>query len=148
MASAPEIWADHALEALGAAGFRSGGARRSVVDQLGRRACCQSAQEIHDGIRGDGGRAGIASVYRALDTLADLQLVQRIDLGDGVARYEPTLPSGEHHHHLVCDECGRVEPFTDDALESALDDVADRLGVSLDAHDVVLHGSCDDCRDG
>ncbi len=139
-------WTEHAIEGLREAGLRSGGARRSVVDQLGRQACCRSAQEIHDGIRGDGGRVGIASVYRALDTLAALHLVQRVDLGDGIARYEPTLPGGEHHHHLVCDDCGRVEPFTDVALEQVLGDVAGKLGVALEAHDVVLHGPCGDCR--
>ena len=139
-------WSDHALAGLRAAGLRGGGARRSVVRHLGRQSCCQSAQEIHDGIRDDGGRVGIASVYRALDTLAELQLVQRIELGDGVARFEPAQPNGEHHHHLVCDDCGRVEPFTDAGLEHALDSVAGRLGVSLEAHDVVLRGPCDDCR--
>ncbi len=85
-------------------------------------------------------------MYRALDTLTELQLVQRIELGDGVARFEPAQPNGEHHHHLVCDDCGRVEPFTDAGLEHALDSVAGRLGVSLEAHDVVLRGPCDDCR--
>jgi Fur family ferric uptake transcriptional regulator len=139
-------WTDHALAGLRDAGLRSGGARRSVVRHLGHQPCCQSAQEIHDGIRGEGGRVGIASVYRALDTLADLQLVQRIELGDGVARYEPAQPDGEHHHHLVCDDCGKVEPFTDAALEHALDRVAGKLGVPLEAHDVVLRGACDDCR--
>lgn len=113
---------------------------------LGRQTCCRSAQEIHDGISAEGGRVGIASVYRTLDTLVELQLVQRVELGDGIARYEPARPGGEHHHHLVCDDCGRVEPFTDAALEQALDRIAGRLGVTLDAHEVVLRGPCGECR--
>jgi Fur family transcriptional regulator, ferric uptake regulator len=139
-------WANHALDGLRAGGFRAGGARRAVVEHLARQACCRSAQQIHEGIRDGGDRAGIASVYRALDTLVELNLVQRIELGDGIARYEPAHPGGEHHHHLVCDECGRVEQFSDAALEHALDRVAGRLGVSLETHDVVLRGPCDDCR--
>jgi Fur family ferric uptake transcriptional regulator len=118
-----------------------------VVEYLGTRECCLSAQELFDGLRAGGGKVGIASVYRVLDQLADLRLVQRIDLGDGTARFEPAWPGGEHHHHhLVCDECGRIEPFADSSLERALERVADRLGYEVEGHDVVLRGVCDDCR--
>ena len=91
--------------------------------------CCRSAQEIFDGIREQGGRVGIASVYRALDQLVELDLVQRVELGDGIARFEPSHPDGEHHHHLVCDDCGKVEPFSDPGLEQALERAASRLDV-------------------
>ena len=140
-------WADHALSGLSAAGLRRGGARRAVVEFLDAQRCCLSAQEIHDGIRDDGGTVGVASVYRALETLAALRLVQRVDVGDGIARFEPTGGDGQHHHHLVCDDCGRVEPFTDERLEQALERAAGRLGYAMDQHEVVLRGACADCRD-
>jgi Fur family ferric uptake transcriptional regulator len=139
-------WTAHAFEGLRRAGLRSGGARTAVVAHLGRQTCCLSAQEIHVGILREGGRTGIASVYRALETLAALRLVQRVDLGDGVARFEASHADGEHHHHLVCDDCGRIEPFTDATLERALERVAGRLGYDAGAHEVVLHGACDGCR--
>ena len=139
-------WSEQALSALRAAGYRGGGARRSVVEHLGAQSCCRSASEIHEGIAATGGRVGIASVYRVLDSLADLRLVQRVDLGDGIARYEPGLAGGDHHHHLVCDDCGKVEPFADDSLEVALERVAGRLGYDVAGHDVVLRGACADCR--
>ena len=75
-----------------------------------------------------------------------LGLVQRIDLGDGVARFEPAHAGGDHHHHLVCDDCGKVEPFEDARLESAIARVADGRGYAVAAHDVVLRGACEDCR--
>jgi Fur family ferric uptake transcriptional regulator len=140
-------WSEDALEGLRTAGLRRGGARRAVVEYLARRSCCSSAQEIHDGIRAEGGVTGVASVYRALDTLAELRLVQRVDVGDGIARFEPARVGDHHHHHLVCDDCGRVEPFTDEPLERALSRAAGRLGYALDQHDVVLRGACDSCRD-
>lgn len=146
MISSAPTWTAHALEGLRTAGLRSGGARRTVVDHLGRQSCCRSAQEIFDGVRAEGGRVGIASVYRVLDTLADLHLVQRVDIGDGIARYEPAQADGDHHHHLVCDDCGRVEPFSDTSLERALEHVAGRLGYAMEQHEVVLHGACGDCR--
>ena len=83
-------WSGHALTALRDAGLRRGGARRAVVDFLEEQDCCRSAQEIHDGIVAAGGTVGVASVYRTLDTLADLHLVQRVDVGDGIARFEPS----------------------------------------------------------
>jgi len=139
-------WSDQALGGLRAAGLRRGGARRSVVEYLAAQDCCRSAQEIHEGIVSAGGAVGVASVYRALDTLAELRLVQRVDVGDGVARFEPAGGDGHHHHHLVCDDCGRVEPFTDDGLERALAGAAGRLGYALEQHEVVLRGACADCR--
>ena len=146
MSTTTVSWSDHALAGLRNAGFRSGGARNAVVDHIGRQTCCVSAHEIHEGIRGDGGRVGIASVYRVLETLAEHDLVQRVDLGDGVARYEQALPDGEHHHHLVCDDCGRVEPFSDPTLERTLEKTAGRHGYAMAGHEVVLHGACGDCR--
>jgi Fur family ferric uptake transcriptional regulator len=139
-------WTDHALDALRAAGLRRGGARSAVVAFLGGQTCCVSAHEIHEGVRDAGGRVGIASVYRVLETLAEHGLVQRVDVGDGVARYEPAQPDGHHHHHLVCDDCGRVQPFSDEPLERALERTAGKLGYSLGTHDVVLRGACRDCR--
>jgi Fur family ferric uptake transcriptional regulator len=139
-------WSEHALECLREAGYRSGGARRTVVDYLDDQHCCLSAQETHDRIRATGARVGIASVYRVLDLLAAQGLLTRVDLGDGIARFEPVRPDGHHHHHLVCGDCGKVEPFADERLERELDRVASRLGYAMDAHEVVLRGACDDCR--
>lgn len=135
-------WADHAHKRLRAAGHRSGGARSEVVGLLSTQHCCLSAQEIHTRL---GGRAGLASVYRALDALASLELVHRVDV-DGIACYEPADPGGEHHHHAICDGCGRMDAFADSDLEGLIDSVADRLGYAIGGHDVVLRGKCPDCR--
>ncbi|MBA3434215.1 MAG: transcriptional repressor [Actinobacteria bacterium] len=140
-------WTTSALRRMRSETGRSGGARRVVVEFLARQDCCLSAQQIHDGVRAAGARVGIASVYRALDGLAELGLVQRVDLGDGVSRFERADPGGDHHHHLVCDDCGRIEPFEDPALEAAIVGVAGGRGYDVAAHDVVLRGACEDCRD-
>jgi Fur family ferric uptake transcriptional regulator len=139
-------WREHARAELRRTGSRTGGARNSVIDYLAARECCVSAQELHDGLRSEGTSIGIASVYRVLDQLTALRLVHRVDLADGVSRFEPALPGGEHHHHLVCGTCGKVEPFDDGPLERALSRVAGDRGYTLDQHDVVLHGSCGECR--
>jgi Fur family transcriptional regulator, ferric uptake regulator len=140
-------WADHTRRELERAGHRAGAARMAVVDCLGRQDCCLSAQEIADELRSEGREVGIASVYRALEVLDDMRLVQRLDAGEGVVRYEPAHPSGAHHHHIVCDRCGRVTAFADERLEHAIDRVSHRLDHAVDAHDVVLRGTCPRCRD-
>lgn len=139
-------WTAHALGRVAGAGHRSGGARRAVIESLAAQTCCRSAQEIFDQLRGDGRRVGIASVYRTLDLLVGLGVVQRLDLGGGTSRYEPALPGGAHHHHLVCVGCGEVSPFEDPGLERALEGTAARSDYSVVGHDVVLRGRCPDCR--
>ena len=144
--SASPIWEAHARAALAAQGSRAGGARQLVIAALAGQDCCASAQEIHARIATTGGTTGIASVYRTLDLLHGLSLITRIDTGDGVARFEPAHPDGAHHHHLVCDTCGSVEAFHDEALETAIHAVADHVDFRVEAHDVVLRGACRTCR--
>jgi Fur family transcriptional regulator, ferric uptake regulator len=139
-------WTEHTLAALSDDGFRSGGARRAVVELLGAQRCCLTAQEIHEEIRRRGRPVGIASVYRVLDLLLQRGLVQRVDVGGQAARYEPHLPGGDHHHHVVCDDCGKVEAWKDEGLERAVDRVAGKVGYRIAGHDVVLRGLCVDCR--
>ena len=139
-------WREHTDAALREAGFRAGGARAAVLDLMSEQDCCASAQEIHDNLRRSDRSVGIASVYRVLEVLSDLGLVQRVDVGDGVARFEPASPGGDHHHHVVCDDCGKVEPFSDSSLERAIESASDRVGYRVDAHEVVLHGECGACR--
>jgi Fur family transcriptional regulator, ferric uptake regulator len=138
-------WTSDTLESLGGAGYRRGGARAAVVELLGRQNCCLSAQEIFDQLRRARRPVGIASVYRALEALAELRLVKRVEAGDGIARFEPAPVDGDHHHHLVCRDCGKVEAFSDSRLERAIDRVAGGLGYSVDEHEVVLVGACADC---
>jgi len=141
-----ETWPELALERLRAGSGRSGGARRLVVDFVSRQDCCLSVQEIHERVRAEGARVGIASVYRAVEGLVETGLAQRIDLGDGIARFERADPKGDHHHHLVCDDCGKVEAFEDAGLEADLERVAGARGYAIAAHDVVVRGACEACR--
>jgi Fur family transcriptional regulator, ferric uptake regulator len=147
MAQAPSTeWESSAKDALREAGHRAGGAREAVVSLLGRQSCCLSAQEISDDLRSAGSDVGLASIYRALDLLHELGLVQRVEFGEGIARYEPVIPGGEHHHHAICEVCGRITAFEDPRLERRLEALAGRLRHSMSGHDLVIHGRCSRCR--
>ena len=143
---AARAWAEHALATLERAGFRRGGARRAVIDALASEGCAVSALELDQGLRDAGRRVGRASVYRALEQLVELGLVHRLDLGTETGRYERTDLGGEHHHHMVCDACGKVLPFEDAALERAVTRVTGGRGFEVQGHEIVLHGSCGACR--
>jgi Fur family transcriptional regulator, ferric uptake regulator len=139
-------WSALARDALGEAGQRTGGARSAVVDLLADQDCCLSAQEIAQRLRTRGNRVGTASVYRALDLLHGIGLVQRIEFGEGGARYEPVIPGGEHHHHVLCDSCGTLSAFEDEGLERAIGRLAKRLRHQVSGHDVLIHGRCARCE--
>jgi Fur family ferric uptake transcriptional regulator len=140
-------WIEHAQQTLEAAGYHRGGAREAVLELLAGEDCALTAQEIDDRLREGGGRrVGRASVYRSLELLAELKLVQRIELGDGSARFEAAGPTDDHHHHVVCESCGQIEPFHDPALERAIERLSGRLGYAVDGHEVVLRGACRACR--
>ncbi|MGH2933351.1 MAG: Fur family transcriptional regulator [Gaiellaceae bacterium] len=137
-------WTETTTEALRRGGRRRSAARGALIELLGGQRCCLTAQEIFDALRASGRPVGIASVYRSLEQLTNDGFVQRVDVGDGTARFEPHHPDGRHHHHLVCAECGRVEAFADDELERVLHKVEGQTGYSV-AHDVVLRGVCETC---
>jgi Fur family ferric uptake transcriptional regulator len=138
-------WESSAHKRLKAAGYRAGGARESVVELLARQSCCLSAQEIADRLRDAGNDVGIASIYRALGLLHELGLVQRVEFGEGSARYEPVVPGGDHHHHAVCERCGQVTAFEDERLERQLEVLAGRLEHSMSGHEIVIRGDCARC---
>ena len=142
MSARADTWAEQAEARLIEAGYRRGGARRAVLQALGRQHCAASAREVEDALERS---VGLASIYRALEQLDELGLVNRVEVGDGVARFEPRHPGGEHHHHLVCRRCGAVEPFEDAALERAIHRLSGSVAFDVDAHDVVLQGTCPRC---
>jgi len=144
MASASD-WSKHVRGVLAGAGLRHGEARERVIELLAGESCALSAVEIEDALRASGRPTGRASIYRVLELLVENDLVERVEVGDGVSRFEPSHPGGEHHHHLVCDRCGRLVAFDDPGLERAIGRLSDRLGLRVDHHEVVLRGSCGAC---
>jgi len=138
-------WEEHALAMLGGAGYRRGGARTAVVEALARHDCAVTALELEEELRRRKVSVGRASVYRALELLEELRLVQRLEAARGIAGYERVNPSGRHHHHAICRRCGRMEPFEDRDLEKAIERVSGRVPLEIAEHDVVLRGTCERC---
>jgi Fur family ferric uptake transcriptional regulator len=139
-------WAVHAQQVLAQHKHHTGAARQAVLELLDTQTCALSAIEIEDALRAGERPVGRASIYRILDELERLHLVQKLQIGQ-MARYEPIRTGPGHHHHLVCDNCGTVTPFTDKALETAIENLSRRVPMRVADHEIVLHGACQDCSD-
>ena len=132
------------LAALDRSDFRVTEPRRAVAqlvaDQLGHFSAADLIAEAN-ARRLDVGRA---TIFRTLDVLADLDLVERIDLPSGEHAYVACEPS--HHHHVVCSRCGRSQDIDDAGLRAVVRDVARRTGYRIDEHRLELFGLCPECQ--
>ncbi len=140
-----ESWADRAHRVLTENRHHTGAARRAVLELLDSQSCALSAVEIEDSLRAGERPVARASIYRILDELERLDLIHKVEVGQAMARYEPLRGEAEHHHHLVCDNCGMVIPFTDTRLERAIQELSRRVPMRVAEHEIVLHGQCEDC---
>jgi Fur family transcriptional regulator, ferric uptake regulator len=138
-------WIEDVHMAIARAGLKRGGARDRVIELLASQPCALSAVEIEDQLRAAGRPTARASIYRVLELLAEHGLVERVAVGDGQSRFERQHPSGEHHHHLVCEQCGELVAFDDPGLERAIARLGQRLGVRVESHEVLLRGACQLC---
>lgn len=108
-----------------------------------------TADEIYGRVTEDYPEIGLATVYRTLQLLLEMQLVDRINLDDGCVRYEiGHLFDGEmkhNHHHLICRTCGKVYPFGDDFLEELERHIEETTGFHVLDHELKFYGQCKAC---
>ncbi|MCP1109945.1 Fur family ferric uptake transcriptional regulator [Lachnospiraceae bacterium PM6-15] len=108
-----------------------------------------TVEDIYDIVRKDYPDIGLATIYRTVQLLHEMELVDKISLDDGFVRYE----IGEHgdgdkhhHHHLICEKCGKVIPFKDDRLDSLETFIEESTGFHVLDHELKLYGICKECR--
>jgi Fur family ferric uptake transcriptional regulator len=110
-----------------------------------------TAEEIYDYVRRKYPDIGIATVYRTIQVLSELSLIDKLNLDDGYVRYEISKKSKEdtchhHHHHLICLDCGNIYAFQDDLLETLENRIKETIGFEVVDHEVKLYGHCKKCR--
>ena len=103
-----------------------------------------SAEDVYKLLLANGEEIGLATVYRVLTQFEQAGLVVRHNFEGGHSVFE--MSSDEHHDHIVCVRCGRVEEFADDAIEKRQKQIAVDLGFELQDHSLNLYGLCPDCR--
>jgi Fur family ferric uptake transcriptional regulator len=108
-----------------------------------------TAEEIYEVIKVDYPEMGLATVYRTIQLLLELNLIDRINLDDGYVRYEignmDENPMKHHHHHLICVKCQKVFSFEDDLLDELEKRIMDHVSFQVLDHEVKLYGYCKDC---
>ena len=103
-----------------------------------------SAQDVYAKLRASGGKVGLSTVYRAVQSLADDGELDSIRTDSGEALYRRC--SSQHHHHLVCRSCGRTVEVAGPAVERWADEVAGEHGFADVSHTLEIFGTCADCR--
>jgi Fe2+ or Zn2+ uptake regulation protein len=132
------------LTALDRSDFRTTEPRRAVARLVADERGHFSAADLVAAARSQRLGIGRATIFRTLDVLAELGLVERIDLPTGEHAYVACEP--RHHHHVVCSGCGRTDDIDDAGLRSVVRDVARRTGYEIDDHRLELFGRCPSCR--
>jgi Fur family ferric uptake transcriptional regulator len=130
--------------ALGDAGYRLTGARRSIAGLIAARDGPFTAADLFADARAKRLGLGRATIFRTLDVLTDLRAVERIDLPTGEHAYVACEPI--HHHHVVCSSCGASRDVEDAGWRAVLADIERRTGYRIDDHRLELFGVCPDCR--
>ena len=108
-----------------------------------------TAEEIFDLARRNYPEIGLATIYRTLQVLVELNVVDKISFDDGFARYEliEELDSERHHHHhAICIGCKTVISLEEDLLEALEQELMENLGFAVTDHEVKLYGYCKECR--
>lgn len=103
-----------------------------------------TAEEIYRLLLEAGEEIGLATVYRVLTQFEAAGLVTRHNFESGQAVFE--LESGEHHDHLVCVRCGKVEEFVNETIEACQNKIADSAGYRITDHSLIIYGICPECQ--
>lgn len=105
-----------------------------------------SAEDVYFLVKEKYPEIGLATVYRTLELLTELKIVDKINFGDGVSRYDLRKEGATHfHHHLVCIECGSVDEIQEDLLEDVEEIVERNWNFKIKDHRLTFHGICHRC---
>lgn len=135
-----EFW----LTQLHENGYRLTDARRAVVDIVEKSTRALTPVQVYDLARRKYRALGLVTVYRTLEKLEELHLIQRVHQPQGCQAF---VSAGHGHQHLLlCQNCGRVEFFDGDDLDTLTRYIAQKTGYQINEHWLQLFGLCMDCR--
>ena len=158
---------------LAGAGYRMTGSRRAllrlvvgmkkpmsvpeIVEAVNATPAAERRRTRHAELRGDqattaptGDGINVVTVYRLVNLLVAMEILRRVEFGQGYYRYElaESQAGSDHHHHLVCDRCGTIEDFVGCAdLAPLTDRIASESGFTIQRHQLELYGTCASCQE-
>ena len=135
-----ELW----LTQLQQNGYRLTGARRAVVETVQKSRCALTPLEVYDMARKKYRALGLVTVYRTLEKLEELHIIQRVHQPQGCQAF--IKASSGHEHLLLCNNCGKANLFEGDDLDGLIKSIARKTGYQISEHWLQLFGLCQDCR--
>lgn len=105
-----------------------------------------SADEVLEIVKLTNPEMGLATIYRTVELLAEVEILEKLHFGDGRTRYELSSAGEHHHHHLICVDCGSLMEFEDDLLENVEKAITSKLGFKILDHQLKVMGLCPDCQ--
>mgnify|MGYP000845300831 CR=1 FL=1 len=128
-------------------GLRHSRPRRDIVRAFLGAGRHLTAEELWDRVRRTNPRVGVATVYRTLKVMAETGFCRELRIENGAVRYEQGAGL-DHHDHLICTRCGRLEEVVDPAIERLQERLCARLGFVADHHRLDIYGWCQACARG
>jgi Fe2+ or Zn2+ uptake regulation protein len=132
------------VTALDLAGYRLTEPRRSLASLIADQDGHFTAAELVSAARTRRLGVGRATVFRTLEVLEEIGVVERLDLPSGEHAYVGCAPA--HHHHVVCSGCGRTSEIDDAGLRTVVREISRRTGYRVDTHRLELFGLCPVCQ--
>jgi len=117
--------------------------RAAIAERAAAMSGAFTIEELGEALKAAGAAAGTATLYRAVAALEARGWLERVGERDGSALYARCAAGSGHHHHLVCDGCGRVEATPCPVASGALG--AGAAGFTVTRHEVTLYGLCETC---
>lgn len=136
-------------EKLKATGFKITPQRRAIIEVLIENENAHlSSEEIYDKVRVNCPEIGLATVYRTMQLLDEINGISKLNLDDGCIRYEINIEgeNNHHHHHLICKSCGAIIEVKEDLLEAIEEKVEKTYKFNIKDHDLKFYGECSDCH--
>ena len=131
-------------EILREKGHRLTPQRMLVIEALHNADRHISAEELYEQLHSRYPYANISTVYRTLELLKELNLVTETDFGEGYVRYH--VAEKGHHHHLLCQTCGKIMDVEEVALYPLKDALLRKYGFDADLRHLAISGQCSRCR--
>lgn len=146
MTAASRLNSQKILESLREQGYRVTAPRQAIIEALIGFERAFSADDLFQHLRESDPSVGRATVFRTLDMLVGLELLDRLHAADGCHSYVLALDQNRHYHHLICNSCGTVVPFESCNIEDLYPAVASETDFQISGHMLELFGLCGSCR--
>jgi len=126
-------------------GYKFTSQRRAVLNAIAQSREHLTPAAIYEKVRREHPSIGLVTIYRTLEILEELGLICEVHVGGSCRSYSMRRPS-EHHHHMVCSDCGAVIDFVDCDLDELEQKLSQETGFEIDGHLLEFLGRCQNCK--